>query len=182
MQKLVSIVFDSRQHSTARDAPVDDRHEIHEAAGHRNDMSCPRTTPGSAGRSSARAAGRGRSGARPPGSLVRRLRTPSRGEPHDAHQALHLLAVDHDDRRRRSASTSCGATPQKRVTPGGQFVDPAHQSDVALRSPACAPVVHRRARHIQQLALPPDQRQPVVAVDHGPPHLGSKRASPRPPG
>jgi len=46
------------------------------------------------------------------------------------------------------------------------LIDPAYQIDVTLRR-RLGLVVHRRARHIQQLALA-GGGQPVVAVDHGP--------------
>jgi hypothetical protein len=90
-----------------------------------------------------------------------RLR-PERGDPHQAHQPLHALAVHVDalgPHHRRHA-----ARAEKR--PGGeQFVDPAHQRGVVVIGRLARPV-DARARHAEKRALPPNRQRVVGAVEH----------------
>ena len=98
-----------------------------------------------------------------------------RGHAHDPHQALHPLTVD--DHPVVGEVVDDAARTQERQ-PEVDLVDPPHQVRVTAISRS-SPVVNRRTSHLEQFALRED-RQVVVAVDHGPPHFGSKRSSPRP--
>jgi len=147
-----------RKHRARR--PVDDRHQIEKAAPDRNvrDVGRPDVV---------RALDRqiaqeiGIDPVARHGFARSRLR-PERGDPHQAHQSLHALAIHGRafgaQHCRHSARTEKG--PRRE-----QFVDPAHQRAVVVIGRLARPI-DARARHAQKRALPPNRQRLVGAVEH----------------
>ena len=140
--------------------PVDDRDEIEKPAPDRNvgDVGRPDVV-GPLDRHVAQeiridlVAGRG---------FARSRLRPERGDPHQAHQPLHALAVHEHalgaQHRFHPARAEKG--------PGGeQLVDPAHQRRFVVVGRLARPV-DARARYAQKRALLPQRQRPVGAVEH----------------